>query len=175
MSKQAIRAMLAAGDHSGLRRAARGRPWRVLRFLVGRLYSAETDEKARAVAALGHVVQDPHVVDAAQVTELLRRFLWAMNDESGAVPFGIPEAMGEVLLRRPEFAADYVPILGSFLTAAEMSQTGPIEVGLIWALGRIGALAPQFTPEGVAFIQRAARHHPNDEARAMALWAVTRW
>ena len=31
--------------------------------------------------------------------ELLRRFVWALSDESGATPFGIPEAMWHITVK----------------------------------------------------------------------------
>jgi len=59
-----------------------------------------------------------------------------LSDESGAVPYGIPEALGEILAKRREFLGNYVPILVSYLIDEELVQTGPILAGVLWALGR---------------------------------------
>ena len=115
---------------------ARSRPGRVVRFLTGRLYSADADEKWRAVRALGALAREPGVLADARVLDLLQRFLWALNDESGAVPFGVPEAIGEILAARPEHRASILPILCGMLTEEETFQTGPVERGIYWALGR---------------------------------------
>ncbi|MBI4572938.1 MAG: hypothetical protein HY713_06590, partial [candidate division NC10 bacterium] len=87
-----IEAILTREDHVALLLLAQKETPRVLRYLCGRLYSDSEEEKWRAVRALGFVIADGQIVSRQQATELLRRFLWALNDESGTVPYGIPEA-----------------------------------------------------------------------------------
>lgn len=174
MSKAEIARLLEAGDLDGLRESATGRPWRVLRFLLGRLCSHDEAEKNRAVAAIGHVVDDAEIVDAAHVHELIRRILWALSDESGAVPFGMPEALGEILARREELQKTYVPILGSFLTANEMLQTGPIERGVMWGLGRVGPAVEELAEGAVRALETASAFHPDDATREEARQALGR-
>jgi len=149
----------------------------VLRYLVGRLYSHDEDDKWRAVRAIGFLVDQPDLVDHEATRELLRRFLWSMSDESGGVPFGIPEALGEVLARRPEFRDEFAPILGSMLTSEDMLQTGPIERGVVWALGRLGPAAAEYSPEAVEVLRDMAISHEDQRTRQVAadtLHAVTR-
>ena len=115
---------------------ARSRPGRVVRFLTGRLCSADADEKWRAVRALGALAREPGVLADARLVDLLQRFLWALNDESGTMPFGVPEAIGEILAARPDHRASILPILCGMLTEEETFQTGAVERGIYWALGR---------------------------------------
>ena len=112
----------------GLVALARDR--RVVRFLIGRLCVTAEDEKWRAVRALGVLAREPGLLTDARVHDLLQRFLWALNDESGAVPYGVPEAMGEILAARPEHRAAMLPILCGMLTEEETFQTGAVERGL---------------------------------------------
>ena len=126
------------GDPAALVALASGRPGRVVRFLMGRLYSVDADEKWRAVRALGALARAPGILTEARALDLLQRFLWALNDESGAVPYGVPEAIGEILAARPEHRASILPILCGMLTEEETFQTGAVERGIDWALGRIG-------------------------------------
>jgi hypothetical protein len=159
-------------DHGALLEVARARPGRALRYLVGRLCSADEAEKWRAVRALGHLVADRTLVSETQVEELLRRFLWALSDESGAVPWGIPEAMAEVLLSRPEHQDRYVPILGSCLVSDEMCQTGAIERGVLWALGRLGRATAEHAPHALGALRSVAVQHESDETRRVARQAL---
>ena len=146
----------------------------MLRYLIGRLFSQDEVEKQRAVQAIGVIVQDTNLVDDAQALELVRRFLWALSDESGAVPFGIPEGLGEVLAHREELQVAYVPILGSFLTSEEMRQTGPIERSVMWGLGRVGPRVGELAAEAVHALDEAAASHPDAATRAEAERALER-
>lgn len=163
--KEEIASALEAQEPSALLELARRQPQRVLRYLSGRLSSRDESEKWRAVRALGLVAAAPGVLNEQKVAELLRRFVWALNDESGAVPFGVAEAIAEILAARPEFQAAYLPILCSLLTEPEMAQTGVIERGAIWALGRVGPAVAAMAPEAVAALARLAAAHPDPETR----------
>jgi hypothetical protein len=174
MSKTELKTLLDAQDWDALLSLARERSSRVVRYLLGRLASADQDEKLRAVEALGRVVEDEALFDDEHAVELMRRLLWALNDESGAVPFGMPEAIGELCVRRPELRVTYVPILGSFLTDEEMLQTGPIERGVVWALGRLGPLAAELAPHGVEALVALRDGHAERETRAEAEAALAR-
>ena len=151
---------------------ARSRPGRVVRFLTGRLYSVDADEKWRAVRALGTLAREPGVLTEARVLDLLQRFLWALNDESGAVPFGVPEAIGEILAARPEHRASILPILCGMLTEEDTFQTGPVERGIYWALGRVGPDVLAHCPHVLDVVAAAARTHADLETRAVATAAL---
>jgi hypothetical protein len=152
--------------------AARETPGRVVRFLTGRLYSADEGEKWCAVRALGALARAPGVLTDARVHDLLQRFLWALNDESGAVPYGVPEAMGEILAARPEPRASMVPLLRGMLTEDDTFQTGVVERGIYWALGRIGPDVVAHCPDALDIVSAAARSHPDAETRARAAAAL---
>jgi hypothetical protein len=168
--KVVMQSLLLQEDHRGLRTIAEKRPARLLRFLIGRLYSADEEEKMRAVRALGTIVGDRELLSHDVVQDLLRRFFWAMNDESGGVPFGIPEAIGEILAQRHEFQDDYLPLLCSMLTDEEMCQTGPIEKGIVWALGRIGSR----TEVSQEALQSVVKSHSDQNVRELAEEAFSR-
>jgi hypothetical protein len=123
--------------------------------------------------ALGGLLREPDLYPREAVLELLRRFLWSLNDESGAVPWGVPEAMGEVLAARPEFRADFLPILCGMLTEEEALQTGAIERGVFRALARIGGGVRERCPGIERVVEGAAEGHPDaltreEAARALA-------
>ena len=163
-----LASLLAAEDYPAVVAVAQRSFARVLRYLNGRLYTADTDEKRRVVSALGQIVSDEKIVSRARARDLLRRFFWSMNDESGTVPYGVPEAIGEILVVRPEFRDEFLPLLCSMLTHEELLQTGPIEQGVIWALGRVGSPVAEASPAAVKGLQHHARFHPDEETRRLA-------
>jgi hypothetical protein len=149
-------------------RLARPKLGPVLRYLSGRLSSADEEEKWQAVRGLGAVVGDRQIVSHDKATDLLRRFFWALNEESGAVPYGMPEAIGEILALRSELQKVFLPILCALATDEDMLQTGPIERGVLWALGRVGPPVGRCAPEAVEAVAAAATRHPDPETRRVA-------
>ena len=169
-----FRPLFEREDSDALIARARATPGRVVRFLTGRLYSADEAEKWHAVRAFGVLARAPGVLTDARVHDLLQRFLWALNDESGAVPYGVPEAMGEILAARPDHRASMVPILRGMLTEEDTFQTGAVERGLYWALGRIGPDVVVHCPDAPEVVSAAARDHLDPETRATAAEALAR-
>lgn len=167
-----IASILEKEDHPQLVRMAGARVGKVLRYLTGRLYSADPEEKWRAVRAIGAVVAEQEVCKRRRVNDLLQRFFWSLNDESGVVPYGVPEAIGEILVQRPEFQEQFLPLLCSMITHEEMNQTGPIERGVIWALGRVGEPVAICSPHSVKGIRHAAWSHSDEPTREVATWAL---
>ncbi len=159
-------------DWAGLVQLARQEPRKVLGYLTGRLCSDDAGMKWKAVRAMGVVTGDREVMSETRVRELLRRFVWLLSDESGNVPFGVPEAFGEVLVARPEFQEEFLPLLCALAYDSERRQTGLIEQGVYWALGRVGQPAAACSPEAVEVIARAAAQHPDPQTRNIAAWAL---
>ncbi len=114
--KEEIEAAVAAGDRDVIRKLARSRVWKVIRYLTSRLYLGDEGATRQVIEALGVVAADKEAVDERRAVDLLRRFVWALNDESGGVPYGVPEALDEVLAVRPEFQDAFLPILCALLT-----------------------------------------------------------
>ena len=166
--------VLEREDARALVALARGKPGRVVRFLTGRLYVADEGTKWRAVRAFGVLAREPGLLTDARVHDLLQRFLWALNDESGAVPYGVPEAMGEILAARPERRASIVPLLCGMLSEEDTFQTGAVERGIYWALGRIGPDVPTHCPDVLEVVAAAARSHADAGTRATAAEALER-
>jgi hypothetical protein len=172
--KAEVEALLQAEDYPALVRISRGAPARTLRHLSGRLCSEDADIKWRAVRALGALAADPALLTDEKLSEQLRRYLWSLNDESGAVPFGIPEAIGEILARRPSLQEAFLPLICSMTHEEEVTQAGAIERGIVWAIGRVGASALSCDPDVLMRIRDMAASHPDPDTRRVATWAVRR-
>ncbi len=70
--------------------------------VIGSLFSAicSVDEtcKWHGVSSFGFVVSRLAVKDIEAARIIMRRFLWSLNDESGGIGWGAPEAMAEIML-----------------------------------------------------------------------------
>jgi hypothetical protein len=162
-------------DEATLRLAALAGAARTIRFLSSRLFSADDRTKWKAVRSLGVVVSERDAVSSDRARELLRRFFWSLKDESGTVPFGVPEAIGEVLAVRTELQPEFLSILCSLAYHPELVQAGRIEHGVFWALGRLGQASALCSPEAVKAVTLAAHEHPDPESRRIAAWALSQF
>ncbi len=162
-------------DEAALRRAALAGTARTIRFLSSRLSSADDAAKWKAIRGLGVVAGERNAVSTDRARELLRRFFWSLTDESGTVPFGVPEAIGEVLAVRSELQSEFLPILCSLAYHPERAQTGAIERGIFWALGRLGPASALCSAEAVESVKWAAEQHADGESRKVAAWALSQF
>ncbi len=93
-----------------------------------------------AVMAMGATVARlaDQEMEAARV--VMRRFMWSLNDESGGIGWGAPEAMAEVLARHAGLAAEYTHILVAFMREdGFFLEHEPLQRGLMWGIGRLAA------------------------------------
>jgi len=171
--KKRVRALLGAPDwpaalDSLIRMPAR----QVVNPLFGLLYHGAPLIKWRAVTAMGAVVA--HMADeqmeAARI--VMRRFMWNLNDESGGMGWGSAEAMGEIMARHEGLAREYGCILVSYADPGGNFLEHPgLQVGVLWALGRLGRMQPGLICRAVDFIRPYLANEDSD-LRGMAVWAL---
>lgn len=104
-------------------------------------------EKVRwhAVSGFGFVVPGIAETNPEDARTVMRRFLWMLNDESGGIGWGIPEAMGEVMSHSRLLADEYLHMLVSYTMddGPEMFQDGNfleldlLQEGVLWGLHRV--------------------------------------
>ncbi|MFH0958303.1 MAG: hypothetical protein V1897_06330, partial [Pseudomonadota bacterium] len=80
-------------------------------------YLLDHDElvKWRAVTAIGLVVSKLAENDAEAARVIMRRLMWSLNDESGGIGWGAPEAMAEIMAQCHRMAQEFNLILISYL------------------------------------------------------------
>jgi len=126
--------------HAGLRAY---NEQRLLNSLFSGICRSEELLKWHAVAAMGPVVARlaHREMEAARV--VMRRFMWSLNDESGGIGWGAPEAMAEVLACHDGLAGEYAHVLVSFMREdGFFLEYAPLQRGLMWGLGRLAAVRP---------------------------------
>jgi hypothetical protein len=156
--------LMRTGDVTGLERLAAA-DRRVMRHLIGRLW--DPDESIRESAARG--------VGAAAVAhrdlglDVLRRLLWALNDESATNGAYAVAAIGEIGSRDPELVEPFVGPLASY--AWDDGLRGEI----LKALARIAEGSPRLV---APHLERLGRHIDDDNQGetelAATLWSLTK-
>lgn len=118
-------------------------PDKALKPLFSSLCSCEPLVKWHAVSAMGQTVAvlADKEMEAARV--VMRRFMWMLNDESGGIGWGVPEAMGEILARHAGLADEYTHVLVSFMREDGFYLELPaLQQGLLWGVARLAEVAP---------------------------------
>ena len=116
---------------------------KLLNSLFSGICRSEEQVKWHAVVAMGPVVARlaDREMEAARV--VMRRFMWSLNDESGGIGWGAPEAMAEVLACHPGLAGEYTHVLVSFMREdGFFLEYEPLQGGLMWGLGRLAEVRP---------------------------------
>ena len=78
-------------------------------------YHTDEQTRWRAIIAMGAVVARLAKTDAESARVVMRRLMWNLNDESGGIGWGSPEAMGEIMARSPLLAGEFAHILVSYI------------------------------------------------------------
>jgi len=97
------------------------------------------------VSILGEVVHHIAADDMEQGRIIMRRFLWMLNDESGGIGWGVPEAMSESMYHNKKLAEEYMHMLVSYSKddGDELFQDGNfielplLQHGVLWGLCRL--------------------------------------
>lgn len=115
--------------------------------LTGHLFSYfyNKDEliKFRSVTAMGELVARIANNGLENARIILRRIMWNLNDESGGIGWGSPEAMGEILSKSPALAQEFKSILFSYLDhRGNHIEHEMLQRGVLWGIGTYLESAP---------------------------------
>ncbi len=125
-------------------------PRRLINPLLSFLFSTDEQVKWRAVTAVGMVVAEMADEDLEAARTILRRLMWSLNDESGGIGWGAPEAMGEIMARHQQLAEEYYCILVSYIrNDGNRLEHDLLECGVLWGLGRLAQVRPELLRDSI--------------------------
>ncbi len=146
------------------------------RALVNPLFSFfyNSDEliKWRAVTAMGLVVSNLADNDMESARVVMRRFIWNLNDESGGIGWGSPEAMGEIMARHEGLAKEYHKILLSYIMPdGNYIEHEILQRGVLWGIGRLAHARPNLVKD-FAHLLCPYMESPDPALRGLAAWTA---
>jgi HEAT repeat protein len=107
-------------------------------------YHSDDLIKWRAITAMGVLVSELAEINIESARVIIRRLLWNLNDESGGIGWGSPEALGEIMARHPKLAEEYSDILISYIRKGpNYIEYEALQRGVLWGLGRLAQERPQ--------------------------------
>ncbi|MBW1998551.1 MAG: HEAT repeat domain-containing protein [Deltaproteobacteria bacterium] len=171
--KGKILKLLRSGDYHEIATKLRGlSPPRAINSLLSFLYQGDETVKWAAVSALGMIVSSLADTDMERARNVLRRLMWNLNDESGGIGWGSPEAMGEILANHDGLAKEYSHILVSYARKdGNYLEDERLQRGLLWAIGRLAQNQPQLLEDAKGLLAAYLRS-PDSFLRGYSAWAI---
>lgn len=171
--KKKIQKLLLQKDFkSGLTEIARMPARKAVNPLFSFLCSLDQTLKWRSVTAMGEIVTRLADADIESARVIMRRLMWHLNDESGGIGWGCPEAMGEIMARNEKLAAEFWCILISYMRPdGNYLEHEGLQRGVLWGVGRLAHARPQLLKDSADYL------HPflqvDDPClRGLAAWAA---
>ena len=116
---------------------------RVINPLIGALCSSNETVRWHAITALGPIMVDLADRDMEAARVVMRRLMWSLNDESGGIGWGAPEAMGEIMAVHDRLANEYGHMLVAYMREDGFYLELPqLQQGLMWGLARLAMVKP---------------------------------
>ena len=172
LKKEIQKLLLQKNFKSGLAEIGRMPARKAINPLFSFLCSLDELLKWRAVTAMGEVVDRLAVTEMESARVIMRRYIWQLNDESGGIGWGCPEAMGEIMARNENIAGEFWRILISYIRPdGNFLEHEVLQRGVLWGVGRLAHARPQLLKTSVDYL------HPymqtdDPHLRGLAAWAA---
>ena len=152
--KKTIFALLQQPDfNAGIQEICRFPYRQVVNPLFSFLYSLDDTIKWRAVSAMGAVIARLAEEELESARIVMRRFIWNLNDESGGIGWGSPEAMGETMALSKTLADEYAAILVSYIRPdGNYLEHEDLQSGVLWGIGRLAHARPARVSDAAPFL-----------------------
>ncbi|MCK4468716.1 MAG: HEAT repeat domain-containing protein [Desulfobacterales bacterium] len=153
LKKETLELLSHKDFENGLEKICQLPARQVVNPLFSFFYSSDEIVKWRAVTAMGAVVSNlaDHDMESARV--IMRRLIWNLNDESGGIGWGSPEAMGEIMAGHDRLAEEYHNILISYIMPdGNYIEHEILQRGVLWGIGRLAHARPQLVEDSVLFL-----------------------
>jgi len=126
--------------------------------------------KWRAVTAMGAVVSRLADQEKEAARIVMRRLIWNLNDESGGIGWGSPEAMGEIMARDSGLANEYHNILISYIMPeGNYLEHEILQRGVLWGVGRLAHKRPELVEASANYLIPFMNSH-DPFHRGLAAW-----
>jgi hypothetical protein len=103
---------------------------------------------------------------------VMRRLMWNLNDESGGIGWGSPEAMGEITAVHAGLAGEFASILISYINPdGNFLEHELLQRGSLWGVGRMAHARPMLAMPAAPFLPKFF-DSPDPFLRGTAIWGA---
>lgn len=152
--------------------------------LVNPLFACLTEGGAtadRAAYALGGVMAKLYEESHEEAKNIVRRFMWHMNEESGNIGWGIPEAFGETLAQCRPLAETFRRVLLHYVYDAPDGKStsfcdhAPLRISCYKAIARLLEARPEYVNESMPVLRHSAEFETDEACRNAARALVRKY
>ena len=144
----------------------------VINPLFSFLYNNDEQVRWRTVTVFGAVVAKLADEDMEAARIIMRRLMWNLNDESGGIGWGSPEAMGEILACHDGLAKEYAKVLMSYaMEEGNYLEHEILQRGLLWGIGRLSQVRPELVKDAATYLIPYLKS-TDDTVRGLAAWIM---
>jgi hypothetical protein len=141
--------------------------------LFSYFYNANELVKFRSIAAMGVLGARLEQTNIEKARVVLRRIMWNLNDESGGIGWGSPEAMGEILRQSPRLALEFKSILFSYLDPdGNFIEHEMLQRGVLWGIGTYLEAFPEDISEKTKVLLFGFLHSDDSVKKGYAIRAL---
>ncbi len=136
-----------------------------------------SDMTHRAACALGPCIAKMANAKPEEARNIMRRLMWHMNEESGNIGWGIPEAFAEILVHSDKMAKEFHNILLSYIIDTGRDDNycdhALLRRSCYWAVGRLAGARPELCGKIIPWLMKNLSGAEEDAVcRGMAIWAL---
>jgi len=142
-----------------------GKDFKLLRTLISIGFDANRSLQKKAAKYIGRLTGKYSWKNPQKVKDLISRFVWILNDESGHNPEAAPEILGEIGYNCPEYIESFLDVLMNY------HRDEKLRPKVLWAAGHMGAKNPQVLTPAAYLIARYI-DDPDPEVAEIARWAL---
>jgi len=145
---------------------------RLINALFSFLYHTDEYVKWRAITAMGSIVAEIADKNIDQARVIMRRLMWNLNDESGGIGWGSPEAMGAILSRHEGLSKEYAHLLLSYaMEDGNYLEHEMLQHDLLRGIGRLSQVRPELVKESVPYLMHYLKS-ADAVVRGLAAWIM---
>jgi len=167
--RKLVRSLLESPDFEEAIRRIDISPKKLINPLLCFLFETGEVIRWRAVRGVGITVSAIAEKALEPARTIMRRLIWSLNDESGGIGWGAPEAMGEIMAENEALAREYYRILVSYIDEnGNLLENDELERGVMWGIARLAQKRPELLREWTGPVL-AQLNSPDPVKRGLAL------
>lgn len=147
--------------------------------LIGPLFSLlmhAGETRWRAITLFGPTVARLADQRMEEGRIVMRRFMWNLNEESGSLGWGSPEAMAETMAVHEGLAREFHRVLVSYIhdtgKAGNYIDHAPLRKGAFWGVARLANVRPGLMAEAASALLAGLTDREDAEIPGLAAWGL---
>lgn len=174
--KSRVLSLLAEADWRDKLQPMLDAPAKLVCPLFSSLLNPDPLVRWHGVSAFGVVVPSLAAAQMERARVVMRRLIWNLNEESGGIGWGCPEAMAEVLATHGRLGEEFHKVFLSYIHHSEGPDNyidhEPLRAGAFWGVARLAQARPDLAGAALPDLKRALQSESDPQILGFACLAL---